>query len=548
MKSIELLQMPLDQISRINQTQPDRKVPATARKEAEKPAASVSADGGGNRLPEWKPYERFLFRFAFCFLLVFCLPTDPKWYQHLFHIDWAHLHARDLYDLAHIEPHFVKISPEGRWGWGGFLNWLWIGVGSLVVALIWTVLDRHRREYHMLYYWLRVLVRYRAALGIIGFSFEKIFPTQMPYPSLAHLSTAFGDFSGHKIYWTLIGVLPSYQVFGGFVELIPGILLLFRKTATLGAALLVGALLTIAMANLGYDGGVHVYASYFVLLGLFLLLKDIPAIYQLLIRERFTRPAFQPVIDQPWVSYARVAVKASFVVYIVVFAYLQFLNFRYDPYKQVSTAGVKALRGSYEVAEFRLNNQVIPYSPLNSLRWQDVAFEDWTTLSFRVNRPLNVELSNSGGGVSSSGTAHTAVEMEKNYEGAGVAGGRRMFHYYADTAQQLLYLIDKNLTAALLNKTDRYPQDWIQSEVWNRIGDDNHKIAPKAFSTRRDRDYAKSDKKLIRDKMVLHYQITKAGQVILSGTDENLDSLYVVLNKIENKFVAPQTNIHSGTY
>lgn len=514
----------------------------------EKPESADLSQKSGNPLPAWKPYERVVFRMAFVFLVIFCLPTDAGWYQHLFRIDWAHLHARDLYDLAHIEPHFVKISPEGRWGLGGYVNWLWIAVGSVVVGLIWSWLDRKRQDYRVLYHWLRVLVRYRAALGIIGFSFEKIFPTQMPYPSLAHLSTPFGDFSGHKIYWTLIGVIPSYQIFGGFVELIPGILLLFRKTATLGAALLVGALLTIAVANLGYDGGVHVYASYFVVLGLFLLWKDVPPIYQLLIRERFTWPAYRHPISQPWLQAVRIAVKVGFVLYIGVFSYLQYLNFRYDPYKQVSTAGVKDLRGHYDVAEFRLNNRVIPYAPLDSIRWQDVTFEDWTTLSFRVNRPLHVELSNSGGGVSSSGTGHSAVEMEKNYEGAGVAGGRRMFHYHADTMQRVLYLLDKNLTASRLNQRDRYPKDWISPAVWERIGDDNHKIDPRAFSTRRDRDFAKSDKKLIRDKMVLHYRVTKRGQVILRGIDENRDSLYVVLNKMEKKFVAPQAGILSGNY
>jgi hypothetical protein len=509
---------------------------------------STLSRGEKNEASEWKEYQKIAFRFALVFLFLFCFPTEPGWYKHLFRIDWANLHARDLYDIAHIEPHFVKPSPDGRWGIGGYINWLILAGVSTVVTLVWSLVDRKSKNYKTLYYWLHTLVRYRAALGIIGFSFEKIFPTQMPYPSLAHLSTNFGDFSGHKIYWTLIGALPSYQVFGGFVELIPGILLLFRKTATLGATLLIGALLTIAMANLGYDGGVHVYASYFVVLGVFLLWKDFKNIYNLLILERTTIPnRFYPEASAT-IQNLKYGVRATFAIYIVVFSYLQYLNFRYDPYKQPSTAGVKLLRGSYEVEEFRVNNKSIPYSPVNPVRWQDVTFEDWTTLTYRIHKPLHVELSNSGGGTSSSGTGHSSVDLEKNYEGAGVAGGRKVFHYFADSVNNVIYLLDKNLTASKLNKVDRYSKDWISAEAWKNIGNDNHLINKKALSTRRDRDFAKMDKKLIRDKMILHYDTKDGNKIILFGIDENRDSIYVVLNKVDKNYILPRSSIVSGSY
>ena len=498
--------------------------------------------------PEWSTSKKILFRIAFVFLLLFCIPTDSDWYSHLFKIDWTNLHARDLYDIAHISPHFVSSSPEGRWGIGGFIAWFWVLVIAVGVAAIWTIIDRKRREYTVLYYWLRALVRYRAALGIIGFSFEKIFPTQMPYPSLSNLATNFGDFSGHKIYWTSIGFMPQYQVFGGFVELIPGILLLFRKTTALGAALLIGALTTIAIANLGYDGGVHVYASYFVLLGLFLLADYIPALYNLLIREQYTIPNYYAPEKSKTLAYTRLAVKAFFALYIIVFSYLQFLNFRYDPYKQPSTAGVKELRGVYDVEVFRLNNKELPYSQTDSVRWQEVIFEDWTTVTYKINKRLELELSNSGGGTSSSKTGHSSVDLEKGYEIAGVGGGRRVFHYFADTITKTLYLLDKNLTASKKKKTDLYGKDWISVEAWKHIGDDNQLINPKALSTRRDRDFAKMDPKLLRDKMLLTYHITDDNKIILSGTNEYKDSLYVVLRKSDRRFILPPPVLVSGSY
>jgi hypothetical protein len=389
----------------------------------------------------WKEYEKISFRIAFIFFIVISIPNSAGWYTELFHFNWFRLNYRDLYDIARFDSG-ISVS---RTFLGstllGYATWLWTLVFAIAGAAIWTAVVRlrktERQEYNTLYYWLRVVVRYRAGIGIIGFGFTKLFPVQMPYPGLGLLNTNFGDLTAQKVFWLSVGIVPWYQVFAGVVESAAGALLFFRRTTTLGAILLMGALGDIVYVNLAYDGGVHVYASYFVLLSAFLLAKDVPRLYRLLIQERFTVPVdFYPVLRAAWQRYARVTLKAGAIfLFIFVLFYLQYINFRYDPYKQPAVAGVSQLRGNYTVTEFRINDRVIPFDPLDSIRWQDATFENWSSLSFSVNRSLPLDLSNGGGA--------PQRDIDRTFEMTGVAGGRRVFHYYADTVDKVLYLEDK---------------------------------------------------------------------------------------------------------
>jgi hypothetical protein len=389
----------------------------------------------------WKGYEKISFRIAFIFFIIIAIPNNPGWYSELFHLNWFRLNYRDLYDIARFESGISFSRTFLGSTLIGYASWLWTLVLAIVGAAIWTIIVRarktERQEYTTLYYWLRVVVRYRAGIGIIGFGFTKLFPVQMPYPGLGLLNTNFGDLTAQKVFWLSVGIVPWYQVFAGVVESAAGALLFFRRTTTIGAILLLGALGDIVYVNLAYDGGVHVYASYFVLLAAFLLAKDVPRLYRLLIQERLTIPQdFYPVLRARWQQYGRIALKAGTIfIFIFLLFYLQYVNFRYDPYKQPAVAGVHQLRGNYTVTEFRINDKVIPFDPLDSIRWQDATFENWSSLSFSVNRPLPLDLSNGGGA--------PQRDIDRTFEISGVAGGRRVFHYYADTVDKVLYLEDK---------------------------------------------------------------------------------------------------------
>jgi hypothetical protein len=523
--------------------------------EGVRPAAKTAHTSG-----EWSLFKKISFRIAFPFFLMMCIPLTGEWYKHLIGIDWTNLHYRDIYDICRFPTFsFIEVSPQARWGIGGYANWGVTFLVAVAIGLVWTVVDKKRKEYDVLNYWLRVIIRYRAALGIIGFGFTKLLPVQMPYPSQALLNGDFGDFTEQKIYWMSIGIVPWYQIFTGIVEVGAGTLLLFRKTTSWGAALLVGTLGTIVVVNLAYDGGVHVYSSFFVLLGVYLLITDVKNAVDLLVFEKFVVPVkrYYPLFTEGWQKYGRIFVKSAIVfIFIFVFFYYQLLNFLYDPYKQPSLKGVKELRGNYTVTEFRLNNKIIPYSPFDTQRWQEATFEKWTTLTYKVNKPVQIDLSNGGG--------DPMKDISRTFEVSGVGGGRRTFYYDADTKNHMLYLQDKNIPTLPRNvgpggiadrkkresaKDSIYPENWISTASLANIGDNALKLNPKVVNTRRIEAYKTEKEIKTRKKMVLNYTVLNDGaRVILTGTDENRDSIYVVLDKVKREYLVSESSLKAGVY
>jgi hypothetical protein len=535
----------------------------------------ASANGSKNNTVKWKEWHLIAFRISFIFFVSICIPNNIEWYKHVINIDWSNLHYRDLYDIARFGSglNFFGNTIFGN-ALQGYANWIITLLFSIVASLVWTFIDKKRNpvpsEYTILYYWLRAIVRYRAGIGIIGFGFTKLFPVQMPYPSYGLLNTDFGDFTAQKIYWLSIGIVPWYQVFAGVVEIAAGALLFFRKTTLIGAALLFGALGDIVYVNFAYDGGVHVYSSYFVLLSAFLMVHYIPALYNLLILEKPSRiVSYYPSFSKPWQQGARVSLKVATIgVFLVLLFYLQWINFLYDPYKQPSTKGITSLRGYYNVATFRLNGKEIPYSRLDTVRWQEATFENWTSLTFKVNKPTALDLSNGGG--------DPQRDINRTFELTGTAGGRRVFHYYADTVENILYLQDKykaqpdrrNVVAGAggdgpgngappekriaipeNRKAGIYSDSWISDAAWKHIGDEVDFIDSRAASARRDREFAETSRKFDkRNRMMLKYHTSDGDHVILEGLNEDQDSIYIVLDKVDRKYILSQGKLVAGKY
>ena len=426
----------------------------------------------------WTNVEKIAFRFFFIYFIIQAVPLDWHFYSDLFTINWGPLYYRDLFNLARYAPHFF--GPDDT-----FINWAVVALIALVGTIVWTVRDKNQTGYPSLNYWLRVVLRYRLAIGVIAYGFLKLFPIQAPLPSISNLNTAYGDFTAWKLFSLSLGIVPSYESFLGLVEILGGLLLLNRRTTTIGTLIIIPFLGNIFVSNLAYEGGEAIYSLLLTSFALFLFAFDAIRLFRLVSLEKPTIPnRFRLVLTEPWQQYGRLALKSAFIVFtIFLYGYKTYAAYRTGGYHfpQGTRTGEPVLTGAaglYDVQEFTLAGQTIPYSKTDSKRWQDVVFENWNTISIKSNRPVRLETTNV--------EQINADDTNRRYELSGSAG-RHYYSYQLDSTQHVLTLKNRN---------------------------------PAEPET-----------------LTLHYNRPKNRQIILSGLNETRDSVYVVLQKLDKKYL-----------
>ena len=425
----------------------------------------------------WKAYEKFAFRVLFIYFFLQAVPLDWKYYQQLFSIDWSHLGYGAIFDLAHYEPRWSSGPPA-------YSDWVILLAIALAGAIIWTAVDARGggrvTSYDNLYYWLRVIVRYRLAIGMIAYGFIKLFPLQSPYPSISNLNTNYGDFTRWKLFSLSLGVVPTYESFLGGVEIIGGLLLFYRRSASVGAFIIAIFLGNVFMSNIAYGGGDEVYSLYLISLALFVLSYDAQRLVNLLLLQKPAAPnSYHPVFRANG-RYVRLALKTVFIFFFVIlYGFKTRSGYEKDPYQFPLTKGLRGAAGIYNVSQFIVGKDTIAYSKTDSTRWQDVVFEKWATLSIRSNRPVVLDSDNV--------ERPELTSDARTYELEGSAG-RHYYRYTVDTVDHLL---------TLQNKNPHY-----SDEKW-----------------------------------VLHYDRPGGSRIILSGVTTGKDSVYAVLDRVDKKYL-----------
>lgn len=456
---------------------------------------------------DWSFIQKFSLRLAVVFFFLLIVPIEKSWYERVFE-------SKTIYDVlsafAGYRVNLIEVTAEsGRWGFASYATWGFALLVGILGATIWTILARNskRKQYNKLYYWLRVVVRYRIAIGLIAFGIIKFFPMQMPFPSVSNLHTDFGDYASFKLYWQIVGVSYKYEIFLGFLEVAAGVLMLFRSTTALGAIITAGVLFNIAHANFGYDGGVHVYSSYFVLLSLFLLVQYIPNIWGVFFNGKVVQPNYYYPKYSTNKKRLYIAVKVLFIfLYLGVYIY-----YRYDRFynegiiKEPVVSGFLDAAGHYNVTTFVLNGDTLTYSPADSIRWHDVAVERYSTLVYKTSKPIRIALGN--GGPSKS-------DFLKDYEYTGRAGGKTYLYYEIDSVEQVLYLADKNQKL---------------SKKLNKTFDKENTIGLKDLYTTPLRDSINILK--------WNYARPTDTRLVISGKDKNRDSIIVVLDRLPEVYL-----------
>jgi hypothetical protein len=325
----------------------------------------------------WHPFTRTGFRFAFVYLLLFNLPFPvsafpipyvdkvAEWYNAI----WNWMVPRVARAVLHREIDTVFNGSGDR-----TFDYLLVAcllLISLVIAVIWTILDRKRVSYPTLYRWLNLYVRFALGTTMIGYGAFKVISSQFPAPTLDRLMQPYGDSSPMGLLWTFMGASEPYTMFVGFAEMLAGILLFPRKTLTLGALMSIGVLSNVVALNFSYDVPVKLYSTHLLAQAVFLLLPDVRRLANFFV---LNRPAegvrVQPLFRRPLWHRGALVVSSLFLIAVVGTSLYQ----SYDQ-RRGFISRRSPLYGIWEVEEFKLGQAAPAAAAASAPRWRRMVFD-----------------------------------------------------------------------------------------------------------------------------------------------------------------------------
>jgi hypothetical protein len=145
-----------------------------------------------------------------------------------------------------------------------------------------------------LYTGFRLLLRAALALAMISSGIVRLIPVQMPPLRPLDLLQRLGELTQGDLLRTLIGASPVFQSFTGLAALLGGVLLLFSRTALLGALICAANLAMAVTLAFCYDLPSKLSVSCLFFLSLLLVAPDLRRLVDLFFLGRAVEPAETP--------------------------------------------------------------------------------------------------------------------------------------------------------------------------------------------------------------------------------------------------------------
>ncbi len=342
-------------------------LPESVRAATKVNSASAGLQGG------WSVGRRIGFRFIFSYFVLFIAPFPLTLFQGLTSsqmfrkpvasplVQWVGKHVFHL-----TQELDSAINGSGDRIYDYVQLFCTVALAGLL-TVIWSIADRRSKKHEQLLALLRIYVRYCLACVMISYGMSKVFRLQFPPVATLRLLQTYGESSPMGLLWTFFGYSGPYTRFAGLLELIPGILLFFRRTTSLGALLLMAALGNVVLANFCYDVPVKIYSANLLLMAVFLIAPMVRGLINLLILNRPTIPPNDPSLPafrwmKPLGTVAKVVIIGA-ALFINTKKSIRLLNERELMQKS-------RIYGAYEVEETIANGQSTAPA---AMRWRNVS-------------------------------------------------------------------------------------------------------------------------------------------------------------------------------
>jgi hypothetical protein len=179
-----------------------------------------------------------------------------------------------------------------------------VAAAALLISVLWSLIDRRRLEYATAFRWLRFYVRFVLATWMLEYGVIKVLGAQFPAINAFRMIQPLGQMSPMGLLWTTLGYSRVYQAFSGLCEVTGGLLLLFGRTAGVGALVTAAVMVNVVMLNFCFDVPVKIFSTELFVEALFVALPLLPPLAKLLLLRQPVAAAPEPaLLDNRFAAY-----------------------------------------------------------------------------------------------------------------------------------------------------------------------------------------------------------------------------------------------------
>jgi hypothetical protein len=237
---------------------------------------------------------------------------------------------------------------------------------AAVAALVWSGVDRREHDYSRAARWLELGVCVHLGVTMFSYGTVKLIPVQMPAPGPGTLVTPFGEFGRMGVLWSFMGVSPGYQSVVGALEVLGGLLLFWRRTRLLGAALVTVVMTNVVLMNFFYAVPVKLFATQLLCMALGLLLLDAPRLLAVFVFNQPARAAdLSPMFPSRRGRLASEGLKLVFLVWVLG----QDLSDAAERLRNDTLQRAHVLWGAHDVESFTRDGELLAPLKTDDTRW-----------------------------------------------------------------------------------------------------------------------------------------------------------------------------------
>ncbi|WP_430907219.1 hypothetical protein [Maribacter sp. 2-571] len=320
--------------------------------------------------------NKFVLRFVFLYVLLYIYPYG-----------FEYITEMNTDDFSFWKPPVIWFG-EVFFGWEfdedrllngfdskyDFARFALVAFISVVGAAIWLFIDsKVKSEYNeKLKILLQTVLRYHIGLTLLLYGLSKVFLLQFGMMDIDSLETKIGDYNGMGYLWAFMSYSKFYGISAGLIEVAGGILVLFRKTTSLGAFLLLIAMLNVVLIDIGFDVTVKMFAIHLLLMTILLLWNDLKRLTHFFLKTRATTSAnFLPLFTGKKGKKTGLILKAIVLCYVI-------LSFGNDMSERIATQHTnryKNLTGLHDIELFVKNGDTIPTDDTKGNRWDKMSIK-----------------------------------------------------------------------------------------------------------------------------------------------------------------------------